>query len=109
VHLFRFFAFVSDFFDSDEEDIIDYYQYRKLRRIQREHWVHPYIKENSNLRLFVAAQELSQTDRKFIAFYRMSKETYQELDRMVGPFLEKMNTNMRECVPAGERILITLW
>lgn len=103
---FRFFAMSNS--DSDEEDIIDYYQYRKLRRLQREHWVHPYIKENANLRLFVAAQELSQTDRKFIAFYRMSKETYQELARMVGPFLEKMNTNMRECVPAGERILITL-
>lgn len=54
-------------------------------------------------------QYLSQTDRKCIAFYRMSKKTYQKLARMVGSFLEKMNTNMRECVPAGERILITLW
>ena len=60
--------------DGDEEDIIDYYQYRELRRIRREHWVHPYIKENANLRLFVAAQELSQTDRKFIAFYGTSKQ-----------------------------------
>ena len=94
--------------DSDEEDIIDYYQYRRLRRVQREHWVHPYIRKNVNCRLFVASKELAQTDRKFIAFYRMSKESFLELARMVGPFVEKMDTNMRECVPARERILITL-
>lgn len=93
---------------SDEDDVIDYYQYRRLRRVQRKHWIHPYITRNVNTRLFVAAKEFSQTDRKFIAFYKMSKESYRELVRMVGPFIEKMDTNMRECVPAEERILITL-
>lgn len=94
---------------SDEEDMIDYYQYRRRqRRARREYWVHPYIMENRNSRLFVAAQELSQTDRKFIAFYRMSKESYLELTRIISPLIEKIDTNMRECVPACERILITL-
>ncbi|KAF5282319.1 hypothetical protein FQR65_LT14373 [Abscondita terminalis] len=95
------------FFDSDEEDIIDYCQYRRQRRVQREYWIHP-LSKNVNSRLFVAAKELSQTDRKFIAFYRMSKESYLELTRMVTPLIEKMNTNMRECVPSEERVLITL-
>lgn len=92
----------------DDEDVIEYYEYRNLRRVQREYWVHPYLANNSKSRLFLAAKELSQTDRKFIAFYRMSKESYLELTRILQPFVEKLDTNMRECVPAGERILITL-
>jgi len=59
-------------------------------------------------RLFIAAEQLNQTDTKFIAFYRMSKDSYQELLKLVTPNVHKMNTNMRECVSAEERILITL-
>lgn len=59
-------------------------------------------------RLFVAAEQLNQTDTKFIAFYRMSKDSYRELLKLVTPNIHKMNTNMRECVSAEERILITL-
>ena len=51
--------------DSDEEDIINYYQYRRTRREKRKHWVHPYL--NTNIRLFVTAKELSESDRKFMA------------------------------------------
>lgn len=94
--------------DSDEEDIVDYYQYRRTREVQRKHWVHPYLRNNVNTRLFVAANELNQSDRKFMAFYRMSKESFLELTRMIGPSLKKSNTNMRECVPAQERLLINL-
>lgn len=89
--------------DSNEDDIIDYYQYRRPRRVQRNHWVHPaYMRENANSRLFIAANESPRTDRKFIAFHRMSKESYLELARMVDPILEKLNTDMREFVSAGE-------
>ena len=59
---------------SDEEDLIDYYEYRKFCRVQREYWVHSYLEKSAETRLFLAEKELSQADRKFIAFYRMSKE-----------------------------------
>ena len=54
----------------DEEDIC-----RRFRRVQMEYWVHPYLEKNTKSRLFLAAKELSQTDRKFITFYRMSHFT----------------------------------
>jgi len=60
---------------SDEDDVIDYHQYRRQRRaVRREYWRHPYIEKNINYRLFIAAGQLNQTDGKFIAFYRMSKD-----------------------------------
>jgi len=60
--------------------------------------------------LFIAAEQLNQTDAKFIEFYRMSKDSYQELVKLVvpNPNIHKMDTNMRECVSPEERILITL-
>lgn len=94
--------------DSDEEDVVNYYQYRTRRRAQREHWVHPYLSKNVKSRLFVAARELSQSDRKFKSFYRMTKGSFLELTRLTGPSLKKMDTSMRECVPVQERIMITL-
>ncbi|XP_065578530.1 uncharacterized protein LOC136038948 [Artemia franciscana] len=66
------------------------------------------MEKTAKSRLFLAPKELSQTARKFVAFYRMSKESYLELTRIVRPFVEKMDTNMRKCVPTAERILITL-
>lgn len=65
-------------------------------------------KKNIRCRLFVAAKELQQTDSKFIAFYRMSKQCYMDLVQLIAPAIRQQNTNMRECVSAEERILITL-
>ncbi|CAB0014417.1 unnamed protein product [Nesidiocoris tenuis] len=84
--------------DSDE-DVLDYYQYRQVRRIQREYWVHLYIRKNTNSRLFVAEKELSQTDREFIALYRMSKPSFQELKKLISLFVQKMNANIFPRVP----------
>lgn len=59
--------FVSDLMlGSDEEDVIDCYQYHRKWRVQKKHWVHPYIRDNVNSRLFVSPKELSQIDRQFI-------------------------------------------
>ena len=57
------------------EDLIDYHQHCRFLRVEREYWVHPYYGKNTNSRLFLAAKELSQTYRKFVAFCRMSKES----------------------------------
>lgn len=92
----------------DEEEIVACFLRRRQRRKRRKYWCHPYIEKNVRCRLFVAAEQLKETDSKFIAFYRMSKESYVELVKMVAPFIHKVNTNMRECVTAEERILITL-
>jgi hypothetical protein len=64
--------------------------------------------KNIRCRLFVAAKKLQQTDTKFIAFCRMSKQCYTDLVQLIAPAIQQQNTNMRECVSAEERILITL-
>lgn len=100
---------------SDEEAIVTYYLYKKLvarkkqeKNHRRKFWIHPYIQRNNHCRLFVSARELQETDVKFIAFYRMSKESYKEIVDIISPAIYQKNTNMRECVSAEERILITL-
>lgn len=96
---------------SDEEDLLllNYLRSRKRKqKYKRKFWVHPYIRKNIGKRLFIAAKELSVDDSKFQSFYRMSKNTFKELVLIVGPTIQKQNTNMRECVSAEERILITL-
>lgn len=94
---------------SDDDIIIQYYYYRRYRtRKVRKLWVHPYIENNINCRLLVAAKELQESDSKFLTFYRMRKETYLELTRMITPYIHYTDTNMRECVSPDERLLITL-
>jgi hypothetical protein len=92
---------------SDEEDVVAYYYFRR-RKQEKRCWVHPFLKKNIRCRLFVAAKKLQQTDSKFIAFYRMSKQCYTDLVQLIAPAIRQQNTNMRECVSAEERILITL-
>lgn len=92
---------------SDEEDVVAYYYFRR-RKQEKRCWVRPYLEKNIRCRLFVAAKELQQTDSKFIAFYRMSKQCYMDLVQLIAPAIRQQNTNMRECVSAEERILITL-
>ncbi|CAI6359011.1 unnamed protein product [Macrosiphum euphorbiae] len=94
---------------SDEEDIVMYYWYKRMQtKKKRKYWVHPYIEKNINCRTFVAARELQETDATFLAFYRMSRESYTELVTIISPAIHQQNTHLRECVSPEERILITL-
>ncbi|KAG5876820.1 hypothetical protein JTB14_014150 [Gonioctena quinquepunctata] len=93
---------------SDEEDAVIFYMYHRMKKRKQRVWVHPYIERNFHCRLFVAAKELQESDKKFLAFYRMSKESYIALVEIVAPAIQHMSTNIRECVSAEECILITL-
>lgn len=93
---------------SSEEEDIAFYMYLRLRRRRKRFWRHPYIERNINCRLFVAAQELILNDERFQSMYRMTKRTFQELVELLTPAISRQNTNMRECISADERILITL-
>jgi hypothetical protein len=68
---------------SGKEDIISKWWFMNLKK-RRAHLVHPHIKRNFNHREFIAAKELPQDDRKFQSFYRMSKESFAEVVRVVG-------------------------
>lgn len=53
------------------------------------------LKKNIHCRLFVVTKELQQIDSKFIAFYRMSKDSYMHLVQLITPYIRQKNTNMR--------------
>ncbi|KAF2902871.1 hypothetical protein ILUMI_03313 [Ignelater luminosus] len=95
---------------SDEDEVVLFYNYirRRRRRTRKQFWIYPYIETNVNRRLFIAAQELSEDEAKFQTFYRMRKQTLQELVEIVSPLIQRQNTDMRESVSAEERIMITL-
>jgi hypothetical protein len=52
--------------------------------------------------LFRIERELQETDVKFVAFYRMSKESYKKIVDNISPVFYQKNTNMRECVSEEE-------
>lgn len=74
---------------SSDDDILECYVYLRLRKKRKRYWRHPYIENNINCRLFVAANELSQDDTKCLSLYRMSKETYQQLLNHIAPAITK--------------------
>ena len=39
----------------------------------------------------------------------MSPERYDHLLRLVSPLIKKQDTNLREAIPAGERLAVLLW
>jgi hypothetical protein len=94
---------------SENDDAIAlYWYYQNQKKRKRRYLVHPYIQNNINCRIFVAANELIQDDVKFQSFYRMSKESFNFLVEKVGPEIEKQDTHFRRCICVRERLLITL-
>jgi hypothetical protein len=91
---------------SDNEDIIAMWWFMK-RRKTRAYWVHPYIKRHFNGRAFIVATELSHDDRKFQLFYRISKESFAEIVRVVGPAISK-DTNRGKYIEVEEAVNNTL-
>jgi hypothetical protein len=76
---------------TDEEDVVAYYYFRG-RKQEKRCWVYPYLKKKKKkicCRLFVAANELQQTDSKYIAFYRMSKQCYTDLVQPIAPAIQQ--------------------
>ena len=41
-------------------------------------------------------------------YLRMDAETFDSLLHLVGPFIQKKSTNMREAIPAGMKLAVTL-
>ncbi len=91
------FIMSSDSRSDDDTIISDYYHCYRKRKTRR-FWLHPYIEKNLNCSLFVAVKELHECDSKFLAFYRMKKDTYHKLMELITPAIHYLDSNMRECV-----------
>jgi hypothetical protein len=69
---------------SSEEDVILTYRYLRQRKLKkRKYWIHPYNLNNIIHSSAVVSRELSQHEKKFKEFYRMTLESYRVLLRLV--------------------------
>ncbi|CAH1987925.1 unnamed protein product [Acanthoscelides obtectus] len=89
---------------SDDDDFLMW----QLSRRKRRFWVHPYNEDCTIHGNFILSQQLKSDEDKFQLYHRMSQNTYQLLLDLVKPSLTKQNTHYRDCVPAEERLLITI-
>lgn len=107
------FFFSFPIMSSEDEDVlaavnlVNYLNYNQ-GSIVRKYWVHPFWRKNCYSRgLYSVFRELDDPDR-FKSFYRMEKSTFEELVRLIGPEIQKKDTNYRRAVCPQERLLITL-
>lgn len=65
---------------SSEDDVVAAYMFlRRKKKSKRKFWVHPFYRANLRRSSYIVAQDLSSEPVKFQGFYRLSKETFQEL------------------------------
>ena len=82
----------------------------KKRWRNRKVWVKPYIARNPSLGVYnTFVQEIRAEDKAaFKNFLRMDQACFDELLEMVRPLIQKQDTNMRQSIPAGEKLALTL-
>lgn len=77
--------------------------------IVRNYWVHPYFLEReSNHRFQKFFANICNYEDKFFQYYRMSKNSFDELLEILKPYISKQNTQFRRSISAEERLTVTL-
>nr|CAH7759566.1 unnamed protein product [Callosobruchus chinensis] len=82
-------------------------QYKKKeQKIENRRWVEDWSLQRqkfTHVNLLDYIKEVEPAD--FKNYYRMESQTFQELLDLVTSYIEKKSTNMREAIPAHERLL----
>ncbi|XP_069816529.1 uncharacterized protein [Dendropsophus ebraccatus] len=75
----------------------------------RQFWVHPInmLREERG-HIGQLYEELRQYPEKFYNFTRMPMEAFDKLVDILGPYIQRQNTRMRQAITAKDRLLITL-
>lgn len=86
---------------------------KKNKRRRRSIWVREWIEKRQKEGAYgKLLQELRSGDngeqRLYREFLRMSHQNFEHLLQLVAPLIEKRNTKLRESIPAGERLALTL-
>jgi hypothetical protein len=82
----------------------------KIRKTRnRRVWVYPILSTRLTMGAFYTLfNDLREDDKKFFNCFRMSPRSFNELYSKLEDHLHKMDTNMRRCIPAKERLVVTL-
>lgn len=92
---------------SDDEDVCVLWWWLKSKRKRRKYWIHPVLADRTQS-CYKIAKELDVDEEKFQNFYRMSKPAFQDLLELVGPQIQKKDTNCRMALREDEKLIITL-
>ena len=82
---------------------------KKKRKSNRTLWVHPIISSRLEEGCFyILFHKLREDERQFFNYFRMSISSFDELHNSLRFSFHQRDTNMRRCIPAVERIAVTL-
>ncbi|KAJ8894803.1 hypothetical protein PR048_000110 [Dryococelus australis] len=98
--------------DSDEENLPVLLLRRRRRRPRRQQrllWTHPLTADRlTSGQFYTITIELKQDSCKLHNYFRMSKNSFDELLSLLKTHIGKAHTLMRKSIPAEERLAISL-
>lgn len=92
--------------DSDDNDRCNNTVRSSRSRIWRKEWVALRDKEGFCAKLLLELR--ADEPQLYKNFLRMTADQFDYLLGLVTPFIQKSDTNMRKCIPASDRLVLTL-
>lgn len=81
----------------------------RSKRRKHRYWVHPIISQRLlKGQFYKIFEDLCAYPEKFFQYFRMSKTSFDELLRIVGPSITYQDTTWRKSIPPEERLSLTL-
>ncbi len=95
--------------DIEEELLLLLVVYRRCWPVIRRVWIHEIIRKKQELGEFHRlVQELRLDQQRFLQYFRMSPEAFDNLLHIVGPHIRKQTTNYRKPISPEQRLAICL-
>lgn len=86
-----------------------YRRLNKRRRRNRIYWVHPINTRRNEFGAFhVLFYELREDSEKFFNYFRMSKDTFDDLHAQIKNSIQHRNTSFRECIEPVQMLAVTI-
>ena len=98
--------------DSDIDEVLIFAYFHTRRRTLRQRraiWIHDTIGKRRQLGEYHRlVNELRGDSFRFKMYFRMTPTVFDQLLALVGPTIQKTNTNYRKSIDPGEGLAITL-
>jgi len=86
-----------------------FFLYRRERRRDRFHWVHPVIQKREKFGAFYTLfGELREDKNKFFNYFRMFVSSFDALHRRLKESLQRRNSKMRNCIQPVEMLAVAV-
>ncbi|XP_014242917.1 protein ALP1-like [Cimex lectularius] len=94
---------------SDEEEFLLLFAFVQSTSTRRRFWVHPINQRREELGEYHRlCRELHSHEDRFFSYFRMSRQSFEELHEVLRPRIERITTNWRRPIETRERLAVTL-